>query len=122
MEGIISLMDEAMAAGITWAVEGSELVLNGPDSPLVESLALALLARKAEVLEVLALLAEDPEPPVYDFTPLKISGPMHCHADGCSGWIELEAGRGFCDRCGLAHCFVESLAPVERPLGQLVAI
>ncbi|MCI0485014.1 MAG: hypothetical protein L0229_00160 [Blastocatellia bacterium] len=107
MEGINKLIEHAATAGLTLSVEGAELVIEGLESD--ESLALAILARKAEVI---AALSGDPELPVYDFTPIEVDGPMRCHSDGCLGWVKLLGGRGVCDRCGLSHRIVSRLAPV----------
>ncbi len=106
MDGV-ALLSEARTAGLRVRVEGNFLRLDGPRR--LESLARALLARKLEVMEVLAV--EDAEVawrasemrsqvPAHGPIPFLVAGETPSRTDGCAscGGV-VGAGRVRCYLC-----------------------
>ena len=101
MDGV-SLLDEARAAGIDLRIDGERLVVRGPRS--AEAMARRLLARKSEVM---ALMAHDDAPP--GSAPVRYLPPA-----GCLGPTAC-ARLGPCARHAAARCAVAGEPAGDHP-------
>jgi hypothetical protein len=104
-----TLIEQAQAAGLQLAVEGEQLVIDGPED--AETLALDLLAYKADVIATLALL-DHAVIAASDFDAIP-TGWQTFHSIPCGsspdGWAEFSQLRAtptgplLCVHCGEVH-------------------
>ena len=102
---IISWLQVLLASGIMMeATDDGYLLVTDHENQLSPEELAWLKEHKAEILGWFESDRAGWSIPVADAS---VKGLRHCQADGCWGWIDVNAGRGTCDLCGLAHVFVE---------------
>jgi hypothetical protein len=94
MPSLKEKIEQAIAEGLSLKVEDSTLIIEGPDTPRAETIALDLLQHEDQIIPALASCSVIPE-------SLPIDMVEKCFNGDCPALLEFKQGQAYCRRCGV---------------------